>query len=228
MKIAEIFHSIQGEGILTGLPSIFVRTSGCNLRCWYCDTPYTSWNPEGENRDVADIVREVLSYDCDHVVLTGGEPLLAPDLDELCHALHEQEKHITIETAATIFKSVPHNLASLSPKFASSTPWQRDLRWAEQHEKLRLQIPVIQAFLDHAPDYQLKFVVDVQDDLDEIHEILGQLSSVSNDKVLLMPQGVTVEEIEPRAKWILEHCRAHGFRYCPRLHIELFGNQRGT
>src|SRR5213078_4685298 len=104
MRIAEIFYSIQGEGRLTGVPSVFVRTSGCNLRCWYCDTPYTSWKPEGEAMNVADVVAAVDRYPTRHVVVTGGEPLLAPDIEELCEALKERHYHITVETAATVFK----------------------------------------------------------------------------------------------------------------------------
>src|SRR5882724_5942331 len=77
MKIAEIFHSIQGEGVLVGVPSVFVRTSGCNLRCTWCDTPYTSWQPEGEERGIESIVEEVNGYGASHVVVTGGEPMIA-------------------------------------------------------------------------------------------------------------------------------------------------------
>ena len=84
MLISEIFHSIQGEGVLTGVPSVFVRTSGCNLRCNWCDTPYASWNPEGKQLSVADIVAEVKRFTAArHVGLTGGEPMLAKDLPEL-------------------------------------------------------------------------------------------------------------------------------------------------
>ena len=83
MQISEIFHSVQGEGRYSGEPSVFVRTSGCNLRCWFCDTPYTSWNPEGENRSWDSIVEDVLQYDCTHVVITGGEPMLQADIRPL-------------------------------------------------------------------------------------------------------------------------------------------------
>src|SRR5205814_4340334 len=140
MQIAEIFYSIQGEGILAGVPSAFVRTSGCNLRCWFCDTPYTSWNPEGEELAVAAIVDRVSLFPTQHVVLTGGEPLLAPQLEELCRSLRERRMHITIETAATVFKPILCDLASLSPKLSNSTPWQVAAgKQARHHEKLRLQ-----------------------------------------------------------------------------------------
>ena len=76
MKIAEIYRSVQGEGLLTGVPSVFVRTSGCNLRCWFCDTPYTSWRPEGRDMSIDEIVAQVEEWDTRHVVVTGGEPML--------------------------------------------------------------------------------------------------------------------------------------------------------
>src|SRR5215469_9962101 len=79
LKIAEIFYSLQGEGSLVGVPSVFVRTSGCNLRCVWCDTPYTSWHPEGEERTLPSIVAEVEQYPARHVVVTGGEPMIAPE-----------------------------------------------------------------------------------------------------------------------------------------------------
>ena len=97
MKIAELFYSIQGEGKLVGVPSVFVRASGCNLRCTWCDTPYASWNPEGEDVPVDEIVRRVSEFGAKHVVLTGGEPLVMPDIVELCNALKSRDHHITIE-----------------------------------------------------------------------------------------------------------------------------------
>ena len=80
MKIAEIYGSIQGEGLLTGTPSVFVRASGCNLRCWFCDTPYASWQPEGDDLGVDEIFEQVKLLGQEHVVLTGGEPMLFAEL----------------------------------------------------------------------------------------------------------------------------------------------------
>ena len=94
MRIAEIFHSIQGEGLLAGVPSIFIRTSGCNLRCHWCDTPYASWKPEGPEMSVEEILKKLTEWNCDHVVLTGGEPMITPDLPELATVLKKHNKHI--------------------------------------------------------------------------------------------------------------------------------------
>jgi 7-carboxy-7-deazaguanine synthase len=228
MKIAEIFYSIQGEGRWTGVPSAFVRTSGCNLRCAWCDSDYTSWRSEGEKYSVAEVLDRVGAFPTRHVVVTGGEPLIAPGIEELCAGLRERGHHITVETAATVFKPVACDLASLSPKLANSTPHQREGgRFAEMHDHMRLQFDVIRAFMNHS-DYQLKFVVDQPQDVREVLTILEKLPGVDRTKVLLMPQGVTRAELEQRAEWLSELCKKHGFRYCTRLHIELYGNRRGT
>src|SRR5688572_5963941 len=124
MLISEIFYSIQGEGILTGVPSAFIRTSGCNLRCRWCDTPYASWEPEGEELSVAEIIGRLEAWpSATHVVLTGGEPMVARGIRELAAALQERGLHITVETAGTVPpEGIACNLASLSPKLAHSAP----------------------------------------------------------------------------------------------------------
>ncbi len=228
MRVAEIFYSIQGEGRLAGMPSVFVRTTGCNLRCVFCDSPYTSWEPQGESLAVSDILDRLSAFPSRHAVVTGGEPLLAAAIENLCSGLRQRGFHVTVETAATLFKPLACDLASLSPKLASSTPHHReDGRFAQRHERLRLQIPVIRAFMENG-DYQLKFVIDQPEDVREVLEILERLPSVDRTRVLLMPQGITRDELDVRAGWIVEACKEHGLRYCPRLHIELYGNRRGT
>src|SRR4051812_39944646 len=136
MKVAEIFHSVQGEGSLLGMPSVFVRTSGCNLRCSWCDTPYTSWRPEGDILSTAEVLERVCNYRCRHVVLTGGEPMIAPELPSLTEALRTEGLHITIETAGTVEAPVTCDLMSISPKLSNSVPHAIDNgRWAERHEQ---------------------------------------------------------------------------------------------
>jgi 7-carboxy-7-deazaguanine synthase len=228
MKIAEIFYSIQGEGRLAGVPSAFVRTTGCNLRCRWCDSAYTSWHPEGEDVPLEHILDRVAAFPARYTVVTGGEPLLAPEVEQLCRGLRERGQHVTVETAATVFKPLACDLLSLSPKLSNSTPHEREGgRFALRHDRLRLRPDVIRAFMDLA-DYQLKFVVDRPADVDEVHALLGELPGVDRAKVLLMPQGVTREEMAERGPWVAEVCKREGFRYCPRLHIELYGNRRGT
>ncbi|MCU0721251.1 MAG: 7-carboxy-7-deazaguanine synthase QueE, partial [Pirellula sp.] len=102
IRVSEIFHSVQGEGKLTGTPSVFVRTSGCNLRCWFCDTRYASWEPEGDQWSVPQIIDQVSKFPSKHVVLTGGEPMIFAEICELTAELRALGKHITIETAGTV------------------------------------------------------------------------------------------------------------------------------
>lgn len=228
MRIAEIFYSIQGEGRLLGVPSVFIRTSGCNLRCDWCDTPYASWKPEGKNRDVKAILAEAKKHPTHHVVITGGEPFLARELKPLTEILKQSGFHITIETAATIFEPVQCDLMSISPKLSNSTPWKRDkARLARLHEKHRLNVPVIQEFMDRH-DHQLKFVADKKTDFSEIEGILARLRAVDRNRVLVMAQGRTTTELHEKGRWIVELCKQHGFSYTPRLQIELWGNRRGT
>jgi 7-carboxy-7-deazaguanine synthase len=228
VRIAEIFYSIQGEGRLVGTPAVFIRTSGCNLRCVWCDTPYTSWSPEGEERSVGEILSQVTGHPHRHIVLTGGEPLLAGEIEQLTTELRLLGSHITIETAATIFKPVTCDLVSMSPKLAHSTPWSRARgKFAEMHERARFNAAVIQQFMD-TYDYQLKFVVQERDDFAEIQALLGGLKNVAPARVLIMAQGTTARELRAKRSWIIELCKVYGFRYTPRLHIDLFGNRRGT
>jgi len=229
MRIAEIFHSIQGEGLLAGVPSIFIRTSGCNLRCHWCDTPYASWKPEGPEMSIEEILKKISEWDCNHIVLTGGEPMIAPDLPELATALKKQKKHITIETAGTIPPNgIPCDLASISPKLSNSTPPpERDPAWAKKHEATRLQPEVITEWIRKYP-FQLKFVVSSELDLEEIKDLLSRLPHVPLHQILLMPEGTDVKTLATRSPWLVEICKREGFRFCPRLQIELFGHTRGT
>jgi 7-carboxy-7-deazaguanine synthase len=228
VQIAEIFYSIQGEGRLVGMPSVFIRTSGCNLRCVWCDTPYTSWAPKGKEWSVEEIVQKRAQYPSRHVVVTGGEPFLAAEIEELTAQLKLLGSHVTIETAATLFKPVECDLVSMSPKLANSIPWRRATgRFAKIHDKRRLNLGVIQQFIDRY-DYQLKFVVNHRNDFDEITEILEKLKNVDASRVLIMGQGKTARELRDKTMWIIDLCKSYGFGYTPRLHIELFGNRRGT
>ena len=226
MKISEIFHSIQGEGVLAGIPSVFVRLSGCNLRCAWCDTPYTSWEPQGEERTIEAIVEEIRGYSCTHVVVTGGEPMIFPAAVDLTRALKELGFHITVETAGTVYQPVICDLMSISPKLANSTPFEREGgRWAAQHDRLRYQ-PVVLRRLISEYGYQLKFVIRDPGDLQEIEKMIEQIGA-DRGTVVLMAEGTTREVIANRAGWIAEICKKEGFRYSPRLHIDLWGNERG-
>jgi 7-carboxy-7-deazaguanine synthase len=223
VRVAEIFYSVQGEGSLVGTPSVFVRTSGCNLRCAWCDTPYASWEPEGQDLAVSDVVSEVVGYGPRHVVITGGEPMIVPEIVALSQELRRAGLHITIETAGTVYAAVTCDLMSISPKLSNSTPQGR---WAAQHERLRIQPDILQR-LTSAYEYQLKFVVASPQDLPEIQSLLEQIGA-ERGKVILMPEGTEAPLLRERALWLVEICKREGFRYSPRLHIDLYGNRRGV
>jgi 7-carboxy-7-deazaguanine synthase len=226
MRISEVFFSVQGEGSLLGVPSVFVRTSGCNLRCTWCDTPYTSWQPEGDEQSLESIVEEVRGYCAKHVVVTGGEPMIAPGVVELTSRLRDLGLHITIETAGTVCAPVRCDLMSISPKLSNSTPRERENgRWAAQHDRLRYQPDVLRKLM-HGYRYQLKFVVTSMDDIEEIRSIVRELDADPSG-VILMPEGTEPGALRDRGRWMVEICKTEGWRFSPRLHVDLWGNRRG-
>ncbi|MCC6660495.1 MAG: 7-carboxy-7-deazaguanine synthase QueE [Phycisphaerales bacterium] len=232
LLITESFLSIQGEGKLTGIPSYFIRAGGCNLRCAWCDTPYASWNPEGVRVSVDHLVAQAAASGARHAVLTGGEPMIFDAVTPLAAALRERGMHITLETAGTVYRDLPCDLMSISPKLASSTPREGDPRdpggvWRLRHEARRIDPDTIARLIRTYPYRQLKFVVTGPHDLPEIDALLTRLPAVDPGDVLLMPEGVTPPA--PRFRqWLAGECIRRGWRYCPRLHIDLFGNRRGT
>lgn len=231
MKISELFFSIQGEGELTGIPSVFVRTSGCNLRCRWCDTKYSSWTPEGENVDIEELVEKVCSYPARHVVITGGEPMIAKDIKEFVDLLKQSGKHITIETAGTIAPNgIQCDLASISPKLSDSTPEKSEIseEWIERHDSTRIDYNILNEWID-SYEFQLKFVVSRREGINEVKCIIDKIESdILPEKVLLMPEGTDSETIHSRYDMLVNLCKENGFRMCNRLHLDLFGNTRGT
>lgn len=231
MKISELFFSIQGEGELTGTPSVFVRTSGCNLRCRWCDTKYSSWTPEGENVDIEELVEKVCSYPARHVVITGGEPMIAKDIKEFVDLLKQSGKHITIETAGTIAPNgIQCDLASISPKLSDSTPEKGEIseEWIERHDSTRIDHDILNEWID-SYEFQLKFVVSRKEEINEVKCIIDKIESdILPEKVLLMPEGTDSETIHSRYDMLVDLCKENGFRMCNRLHLDLFGNTRGT
>jgi len=231
MLISEIFYSIQGEGELTGMPSVFVRTSGCNLRCRWCDTPYASWNPEGTDMGVERVLDEVKTYPAKHVVLTGGEPMMARNIRDLAAGLREAGFHITIETAGTVAPAgIACDLASISPKFANSTPAEGtiDPAWIRRHEATRHQPEILSDWV-RSYGHQIKLVVANEEDAAlAISEIKNVLPDLPPWKIFLMPEGTDPATLATREAWLVDFCKQYGYRYCDRLHIRLFGNTKGT
>lgn len=232
LPISETFVSLQGEGKLTGVPSWFVRLSGCNLRCGWCDTPYASWDARGENKTIPQLVNEARASGTGHAVVTGGEPMIFSSIGTLTKALQDAGLHVTIETAGTVFQDARCDLLSLSPKLRNSTPAEGDPRdplgvWRERHDQRRLNFDALQTLIDAAPDRQVKFVVSQRHDLEEIENLLAKLTGWAAADIHLMPEGTTAPDPD-RVSWVVQACLARGWRYCHRLHIELFGDRRGT
>jgi 7-carboxy-7-deazaguanine synthase len=225
MVINEIFYSLQGEGFLAGIPSVFVRLAGCPLRCRWCDTKYAWTEEAGEDYRIEEIVQTIQRWTCKFIVITGGEPMTNSDLAEFVRKLKELKKHITIETAGTTFiADMPCDLMSISPKLSNSTPEKIEL--AETHEALRLDVAVLRNLIDNY-EYQLKFVVDSQDDLAEIQQTIEKLGSVDSEKVMLMPQAAARDELLVKSPMVAEMCKRTGFAFCQRLQVLLWNNKRG-
>jgi len=241
----EIFHTVQGEGRNTGLPSVFVRTSLCNLHCRWCDTDYT-WNWEGtpfaHDRDaepgyakyrrdeqivelpVDEVARRAAGHGCRNFVFTGGEPLLhESDWIELMGALRGilgADCHFEIETNGTrqpgaAFLGAIDQL-NVSPKLANSG-MARDLRVR----------PEVLRALAETGKADFKFVVDTESDLGEVGEIVA-LSGIEPGRVFVMPQGANAGQQDARSGWVIRHCLERGYRYSDRLHLRLFGAKRGV
>ncbi len=230
MRISETFYSLQGEGMLTGQPSVFIRTAGCNLRCRWCDSVYASRFARGEERTIDDLLEEVRRYPTRFCVITGGEPMLAMGIHALAERLVAGGRHLTIETAATLAPNgIACTLASLSPKLANSTPGTGVADAVRRrHEEQRLQPDVLREWIDHY-DYQLKFVVCSSSDVEEILALLRKLErNIPPERVLLMPEGVDSASLTNAAESTITVCKEHGFRFCDRLHIRLYGNRRGA
>ena len=252
----QISGTVQGEGKLLGTSCLFIRTSGCNLRCaWIgadgngspCDTPYSSHHAETNMMEVDDVVQLVHANrgNMKYVVVSGGEPTMQKGVVELLAKLQSIGMHTTIETNATIFnKSMARhiNLVSMSPKLASSTPWSDNLlntgidyseHWAKKHESKRRNIDTIQKYIDAAKlydnDFQLKFVVQNPNDIQEIeNDFLAHLLGWTADDVVLMPEGTSSDMLADRSYWAIEAAINKGWRFTPRLHIELFGKARAV
>lgn len=232
-KIAETFYSLQGEGKYLGVPSYFIRLSGCPMRCVWCDTPYASWEPEGESWSLAQIQQDLNQYpQAAHVVITGGEPYSFPQISELVDFFKEQSKVVTMETAGIHFQETRADLISLSPKTSHSDPLES--KHLARHRNLRSDFTPLKDFVKNSPDLQWKFVIQSQDDLEEIHKILSKSGFSEQGKVnpmhqvYLMPYTEDSTQFETQLKKVADWCLKEGFSLSHRLHVQLWNDERGT
>jgi len=215
---------------LVGVPSVFVRLAGCPLRCKWCDTKYAWSEQAGRQYSIDEILQAVQKWPCKFIVITGGEPMVNPDLSirsnfpELLKQIKAQGKHITIETAGIGFIPVDCDLMSISPKLSNSTP--ADPKLSKIHKDSRLDIAVLRKLIDDYK-YQLKFVIDSKDDLPEIEETIKKIGNVDLEKVMLMPQAATRDELLAKSPMVADMCKQSGFAFCQRLQVLLWNNERG-
>jgi 7-carboxy-7-deazaguanine synthase len=223
MIVNELFYSLQGEGRLAGVPSVFIRLAGCPLRCTWCDTKH-AWDPQaGQSMTCDQIVKAIADYPTRYVVLTGGEPLVHQGLGELVAALRNHGFHLTIETAGIHYiDGLGADLMSISPKLSNAA----SPKGGDANAAVRLDIDVLRKWMA-AGDYQLKFVVDAPGDLDEIAGVLDKLANVDPYRIYLMPQATRTEEYLEKSRWLVEYCKQTGFSFSPRLQVMLWGEQKG-
>lgn len=222
----EIFSSIQGEGVSVGRPSTFVRLSLCNLACTWCDTKYTwdwaHYDPAIEIARTAnaDVVERVTLLGVENVVITGGEPLMQQDaLAEIAEELTRVGHRIEVETNGTLEPqpSLQRHVAqwNVSPKLANSG----------DAAPRRLVDAALRWFAQSASAW-FKFVIDVPADLEEVEDLVSRYG-VPHRRVLLMPQGASVDALGERSTWLAEACARRGYQFSTRLHILLWGDERG-
>ena len=241
--IGELYSCLQGEGKYIGIPHILIRVSGCKLRCQFrdsfCDTPYASWKPEKGKFTLDDIVDfyEVNSQ-IKHTMITGGGPTSHPKLlKELCRIGKDYNHLVTIETEGSEFVQTEADCISLSPKLSNSTPIPgtympyigREVTEKDRlkHEKWRCNYDAMEQLIYNHSDYQLKPVVSNEEDLEEI-KTLQNILDIPNNKVWLMPEGVTDDELTKRRRWLMEYATEHGYNFTDRLHIIVYGDKRGV
>ena len=224
MKVNDIFYSLQGEGFLAGAPSVFIRLAGCTLRCRWCDTKYAWEETAGRDYSIDKIIQAVQEWPSKFVVITGGEPMISPELTQLLQELKASDRHITIETAGIAFiPALPCDLMSISPKLSNSTP--TDPKLAAIHEDSRLDIAILRELIDNY-EYQLKFVVDSEADLPEIQQTIEQIGNVDSEKVMLMPQAATRDELLAKSPMVAQMCEQTCLAFSQRLQILLYDGQR--
>jgi len=218
LQVSEIFYSIQGEGASCGRATAFIRLGGCTLGCQWCDTKYT-WRggPVWEESHILETIQE---FPARRVVVTGGEPF-EQDITSLLQTLRAVGFTIEIETAgfaplANVQCALLAHQLNVSPKLANSgVPYAR-----------RIHLPVLEFLRDTGTAY-FKFVVDQPADVAEVDALVTTLS-LAPDRVLLMPQALTADEVLTKSRWLVETCKGRGYGYSPRLHILLWGAKRGV
>lgn len=209
LNVAEVFHSIQGEGPGTGKPAVFLRLAGCNLRCTWCDTPHALSGKDGVKKSIKDVLDEIKQYECNHLVVTGGEPMIQQE--GLKKVLSELDDFfVEIETNGGFESSIDEHIDqyNCSPKLKSSGNDEYELKILPNDKTW------------------YKFVINEETDFFDSIDYMTK-HDIPQDRALMMPQGSSAEECRRNSLWLVDKCIEHGYNFCPRLHIMLWDNERG-
>ena len=232
-----IFYTIQGEGKHTGVPTVFVRLSKCNLRCAWknadgsitqCDTPHTSFEPEVNEVRISDIIKEITEHGCDHVCISGGEPFFQKQTTALINALEALGHKVTVETNGTLYRESDASFISLSPKLSTSSSHPV---YGKKHDLNRINIDALEKFTRNH-DCQFKFVINTEEEIAEVLEIKKQLwerTSIDiNNNIWLMPQGIENSQFDDKMEWLVEICKQYHWNLTDRMHIRIWGSRKGV
>ncbi len=225
IKVCEMFQSIQGEGILQGIPSVLIRLVGCNLSCDWCDTKDVLYKGNYFTLNEQELLERLSQYNSKYIIITGGEPTLFEQLGQLISVLQNRGYHITVETNGTINTKIDCDLLSISPKLSNSIP--KSIKSKEQREdynQKRINIKAIRSYIRNN-NYQIKFVVrDMQEDFDEIKELLDELGEYDKERILIMPQAASIEQLNKVQAEIVRLCILNNMRYANRLQLQIWRN----
>ena len=239
-KIIEVTTVIQGEGRTAGSLSVLVRTTGCPLRCEFkdskCDTAYASWKTEEGKYEIDDVEAHIERYrhlGILQLIITGGEPLMHTDLVlDLIKLAHKYHMLACIETSGAYSLTIGEKYResvffSISPKLSNSDPHISDeisFEDATRHKKMRCNYKAMKHLMSQA-NYQIKFVISKPEDFEEIETTMIAMDAKRQD-VLLMPEGITKDQIDAKRKWVMEACIERGYSYSDRLHVLAWDNKR--
>ena len=238
--VNEIYPCLQGEGPFLGTPSVLVRFQICNLRCTWCDTPYThtflsdavdKTNPKGTQKffrnSLCELSEKIYSFSQKHIILSGGEPTLQ-NIGKLMRELLKKGTYtFEVESNGT---RIPHkNVAGFLESDYQLAQWNISPKFSNAGETIDEEALQHWAQLSNKTSNVIfKFVIREKfcaEDIQVVHNLVQQYQ-LQSQNIILMPEGITIES-QLKNKWLHDVCLEHGFRYTPRLHILLFGNERG-
>ncbi|MFC2017771.1 7-carboxy-7-deazaguanine synthase QueE [Chloroflexota bacterium] len=223
----EIFYSVQGEGLNLGKPAIFLRLALCNLACTWCDTRYTwDWQQYDHEEQVLEISKEyiqrqILGYNCQYLVITGGEPMLQQkQILPLLDCLKDKSFYIEIETNGTVIPD---------PDLASFVDhWSVAPKLQNSGNPLPLrEIPQVYRYFTGLATSHFKYTINDEDDFEEVRGIM-QKYGIMPERTYLMPQATDRDSLLERSGWLVELCKRHGCLFSTRLQVLLWGDRRGV